>query len=58
MVQHILILVIFIAALAYIGRMLYRSFTVKSGCAKGCGSCATIDFNKIQKDLEKKALTR
>lgn len=54
MVQQIIILLVFIAALAYIGRMLYRNFAAKSGCASGCGSCSTIDFNKIQKELEKK----
>ncbi|MCC9165411.1 FeoB-associated Cys-rich membrane protein [Pontibacter harenae] len=55
MVQHILILIIFLAAAAYMGRMLYQSFSAKSGCAKGCGgACSTIDFNKIQKELQKK----
>ncbi|ARS37004.1 FeoB-associated Cys-rich membrane protein [Pontibacter actiniarum] len=54
MIQQLLILLIFLVAVAYMGRMLYRSFAAKSGCAKGCGgACSTIDFKKIQKDLEK-----
>lgn len=55
MVQEILILVIFLAAAVYVGRMLYRSFSLKGGgCSKGCGgACSTIDFKKIQQDLEK-----
>jgi len=54
MIQQVIILLIFIAALVYIGRMLYRNFAAKGGCASGCGACSTIDFKKIQKDLEKK----
>ena len=54
MIQELIILVIFLAAAFYMGRMLYRSFAAKSGCAKGCGSCGAIDFKKIQQELEKK----
>lgn len=58
MVQQILIFVIFLVAAAYVVRVLYRSFMPNkdAGCAKGCGSCSAIDFNKIQKELDKKAL--
>ena len=56
MVQELIILLIFVAATAYIGRMLYRVFTAKGeGCASGCSGCSSIDFKKIQRDLEKKA---
>ena len=54
MIQELIILVVFLAAAFYMGRMLYRSFAAKSGCAKGCGSCGAIDFKKIQQELEKK----
>ncbi|WP_237586594.1 FeoB-associated Cys-rich membrane protein [Pontibacter russatus] len=54
MIQELIILVVFLAAAFYMGRMLYRSFAAKSGCAKGCGSCGAIDFRKIQQELEKK----
>ncbi|PRY14964.1 hypothetical protein CLV24_103203 [Pontibacter ummariensis] len=55
MVQELLILVIFLVAAFYVGSVLYRSFSAKSSCSKGCGgACSSIDFKKIQKDLEKK----
>lgn len=54
MMQELIILVIFLAAAFYMGRMLYRSFAAKSGCAKGCGSCGAIDFKKIQQELDNK----
>lgn len=54
MIQHLLILIVFLVAVAYMGRMIYRSFAAKSGCAKGCGSCGGLDFNKIQKEMEKR----
>lgn len=54
MIQELIILVIFLAAAFYMGRMIYRSFAAKSGCAKGCGSCGAIDFKKIQQELDKK----
>ena len=57
MVQELIILIVFIAAAFYMARLVYRSFVVKDGCAKGCGSCSTIDFKKIQQDLEKKQAT-
>lgn len=56
MVQELIILIVFIAAAFYMGRLVYRSFAAKSGCAKGCGSaCSSIDFKKIQQDLDRKA---
>ncbi|WP_276498436.1 FeoB-associated Cys-rich membrane protein [Pontibacter litorisediminis] len=53
MIQQVLILLVFVAAVAYMLRMLYQAFSAKSGCAKSCGACSTIDFKKIQQDLEK-----
>lgn len=53
MIQQALILLIFLVAIAYMLRMLYQTFSAKDGCAKSCGACSTIDFKKIQKDLEK-----
>ncbi|WP_299818293.1 FeoB-associated Cys-rich membrane protein [uncultured Pontibacter sp.] len=54
MVQELIILVVFLAAAFYMGRMLYRSFAAKSGCVKGCGTaCSSIDFKKIQQELDK-----
>ncbi|WP_026462456.1 FeoB-associated Cys-rich membrane protein [Adhaeribacter aquaticus] len=53
MVQQLIIFLIFIAAAFYVGRLVYRNFSTKSGgCVKGCGSaCSSIDFTKIQKNI-------
>lgn len=52
MVQHLIIAVLFLAALAYLGYITYKSFS-STGCPSGCGSCG-IDFSKIRKDLQGK----
>ena len=55
MVQQIIILLLFIAALAYIIRMLYRTFSSQAdGCAKSCGACGGIDFKKIEQEMERR----
>ena len=58
MVQNIIIFLIFAVAVAYMGRIIYRSFMPNkdAGCAKGCGSCSSIDLSKIQKELDRKAV--
>jgi hypothetical protein len=53
-VQTVIILILFAAALWYVARLLYRSFTKKAACASGCGKCG-VDFSKIGQQLEKKA---
>ena len=53
-VQEIIVVLIFIAALGYLGRLVYRNFTADAGCPKGCGSCSTIDFKKIEQEMRKK----
>ncbi|MCY1514183.1 hypothetical protein D9M68_487120 [compost metagenome] len=46
-IQFILVILIFIAALIYIGRMVYRAVSPKkNNCASGCGKCAA-NFNDI-----------
>lgn len=54
MIQQIVILLVFLAAVAYMLRMLYQVFSAKSGCAKSCGACSTIDLKKIQQELERR----
>jgi hypothetical protein len=55
MVQQIIILLLFIVAVAYIVRMLYRTFSSKAeSCAKSCGACGGIDFKKIEQEMEKR----
>jgi len=46
-IQLILVIIIFAAALFYVGRMIYRSISPKSdGCSSGCGKCAA-NFDNI-----------
>lgn len=53
MVQHLIILLVFIAAAFYMARLLYGMFrSTSSGCPKGCGSCSTIDMKKIEADIK------
>ncbi|NEM96406.1 FeoB-associated Cys-rich membrane protein [Pontibacter burrus] len=55
MVQQIIILLLFVAAVAYIAHILYRTFFVKTdGCAKSCGACGGIDFKKIEQEMTKR----
>jgi hypothetical protein len=55
MIQHIIILILFIAAAAYIVKMLIRTFSSKAeGCAKSCGACGGIDFKKIEQEMERR----
>lgn len=51
MVQNFIILIVFLGAIAYVGRMIYQGFQSRSGCSQGCGKCS-IDFSKISKEIE------
>ncbi len=54
MVQDIIVWLIFLGALAYIVKIIYRSFKPKNGiCDKGCGSCNAIDFKKLEEQIKK-----
>ena len=53
MLQQVIIILLFAAALAYLGRMVYHSFRAKS-CTTGCGKCGAVDFSKIEKELNAK----
>lgn len=50
--QDLIIAVLFLAALVYVGYMIYKSFQPAS-CSPGCNSCG-INFSKIEKELKKK----
>jgi hypothetical protein len=56
MIQQILLILLFLAALFYVGRIIYKSFQAKSACATGCGKCGAVDFNKIEKQLKEKGI--
>jgi len=52
MLQQGLILVLFIGAAFYVGRLAYRSFQAKNACQSGCGKCGALDLEKIEKKLQ------
>jgi FeoB-associated Cys-rich membrane protein len=54
MIQQIIIIGLFVVAAAYLGRLLYRSFQSKNVCESGCGKCGAVDFEKIEKQLQKR----
>ena len=54
--ETILIILIFLAAVGFLGNKIYQSFNLKNkaGCAKGCGSCGAIDFEELAQKIEHK----
>jgi FeoB-associated Cys-rich membrane protein len=52
--ENLIILLIFVSAMTYLGNLVYKNFNPKNkaGCAKGCGSCGAIDFDKIASQME------
>ena len=56
MIQDVLIAVLFLAAMFYIGRMIYKNFTAKSGCTTGCAKCGALDLDKIESELKKRGV--
>lgn len=56
MIQMIAIAALFSGAIFFLGRIVYRSFQAKSGCATGCGKCGAIDFDKIEKQIKSSSL--
>jgi hypothetical protein len=55
-IQTIIVILIFAAAVAYVTRLLIRSFRSADGCETGCGKCGAIDVNAIEKKLKEKGL--
>jgi hypothetical protein len=56
MIQQVLIVILFLAALFHVARLVYKSFHAKTGCSTGCGKCSAIDFSKLEKQLREKGL--
>jgi FeoB-associated Cys-rich membrane protein len=52
--ENFIIILIFVLAVIYLGNLVYKNFNPKNkaGCAKGCGSCGAIDFDKISAQME------
>ncbi len=55
MIETIIISTVFVLALFYLGKNTFLAFFSKSngGCAKGCGSCGAVDFDKIRVEIER-----
>jgi hypothetical protein len=54
-IQYLIIVLLFVGAAFYVGRIFWRSFFAKSasGCAKGCGgACSAIDVDRLQRTIE------
>lgn len=53
MLQFILVSVMGLAAVSYLGWLVYQSFASES-CESGCGKCGTLDIKAILKSVEEK----
>lgn len=51
MIQTIILIILFLGAIAYLARLIYQHFSNDTSCPKGCGSCSAVDVEKIKKDL-------
>jgi hypothetical protein len=56
MFQSILVGLIFLVAVLYVGRLIFRSFRADSSCASGCGKCGAVDFKKLEAQLKEKGI--
>lgn len=56
MIQQIILGLIFLSAVLYVGRLVFRSFQTKSACTSGCGKCGAVDFRKIEKQIQEKSI--
>ena len=45
--QLILVILLFVLAIVYAGRLVYKSMINKKGCASNCGKCAA-DFSEMK----------
>ncbi|HET8829165.1 MAG TPA: FeoB-associated Cys-rich membrane protein [Pelobium sp.] len=46
-IQLIIVILLFMGAVFYMGRLVYRSLKSKKGCASACGKCS-VDFSKVE----------
>ncbi|MEM8893658.1 MAG: FeoB-associated Cys-rich membrane protein [Bacteroidota bacterium] len=51
MIQEFIVGAIFLAALFFLGRLVYRAFKGNPSCSGGCDSCNTIDVDAIEKKI-------
>jgi hypothetical protein len=52
--ESAVIFLVFLGSVYYLSQNTFKAFFAKSdkGCAKGCGSCGAVDFEKIAKQIE------
>lgn len=50
--QEIIVGLIFIIALGFIGRAVFRAFSGTPTCSSGCDGCQTIDVEAIAKQID------
>ncbi|MFO7257072.1 MAG: FeoB-associated Cys-rich membrane protein [Bacteroidota bacterium] len=48
MIQQILVILVFVAAVGYLVSLVVKQFRAKSGCATGCGKCGALDIKAIE----------
>ena len=53
MIQSIIIILLFLAAVGYLIRLVYLHFSGDKSCPKGCGACSAVDIDKIKKQLQR-----
>ncbi|MCZ8020549.1 MAG: hypothetical protein O9302_08105 [Cyclobacteriaceae bacterium] len=56
MFQEITVVFVFVVALYYLGRLVWKQFTAKQACESGCAKCSAVDFAKIEAELKKKGI--
>ena len=54
MLQTVVVIIVFVVAVAYVGRLLFNALKKEDGCASGCGKCRAVDVNAIEKQLKQK----
>ena len=50
-IQVIIIFILFISAVFYVARLVFKSLNAKKGCGSGCGKCG-VDFSNVKPDAE------
>jgi hypothetical protein len=56
MLQSIIVVLLFLAAVVYAGRLVYKTFFSNAACSSGCGKCGAVDFRKIEQQLKQNGL--
>ncbi len=52
MIQELIVGAIFVGALFFLGKLVYRAFSGNPSCSGGCDSCNVIDVEAIEKKIK------